>query len=679
MNRRNKRALDARQKAKQRRDAINRASRGCHNDGRTVGNRTSIQSREKHTTAGKDTNESSSAKCTPRKSFIFQSKSSSPAWDSYCKDDSCHQFSAEEKQARIQNKNNYLSFLRSEASKRKAKVEIEKRLQAELEQESGNSVVKSNDMAMKTNTLKRKPPVPRLSRQGRLGLSEISHSKLAKKDVPTYKGKSQSSSDALRLEIKGNKATTTRKECNPPIKSKDQKKSPTRHTQSEKNCNKSPKPPKISYLDFISKKPGKIAQSPQAGSPSPKATKNVTKQFRQHQEGIKLESQVKHEASSLDPSAEGDDDSKFRNQIERIVERAAEMVLKERHIIDKTKCKDAIAIPADTSKQSDSAVEVETVSTSPETGFKQSSDNSSSSTSTFLQFNAEDLQRRLSILEDRVKNVSSPKHRLMKFENKSEEKSGLALQCHPIVKRSPPADSPVNNGDDITSDTSCRRDPSSDASTISEVTTDFHLIHNRYTNFHRTDKGDQSLTTESCSSNSKHISDGDSSTEVFPRLQVQPMHLPSRLHTAGYHTLSQIDEGTSFSSFPTELFDGSDQKQMKYGMSAAMDTKRSNGAFSYQHSLSYSEDSLSDFFPRNQVVPTNFPEHKLSFSQIESHQPLTVQPDPNAGLMSPTEFIVEDDDEPPMPRGYEMQQNQRMCCLQHDNEAFDDDLFSLLG
>jgi len=114
-------------------------------------------------------------------------------------------------------------------------------------------------------------------------------------------------------------------------------------------------------------------------------------------------------------------------------------------------------------------------------------------------------------------------------------------------------------------------------------------------------------------------------------------------------------------------------------MSTATDTQRSNGAFSYQHSLSYSEDSLSDFFPRNQVDPTNFHEHKLSFSQIESHQPLSAQPDQNAGPLGPTEFIVEDDDEPPMPRGYEMHQLHQLCCLQHGDDAFDDDLFSLLG
>ncbi|KAL7473941.1 hypothetical protein ACHAXS_014308 [Conticribra weissflogii] len=677
VNRRNKRALDARQRSKRRQDGIGSASRDCRNDGEAVGNRTLMQSQKMPTTKGTDKKHSCSADCAPSKSSIVHSKRGSQMWDSYCKDESCHQFSAVEERARTQNKINYLSFLRSEASKRKAKEEMERKLQAEIQEENGKSFVKKDDQATKNSTSTRKPPVPRLSRQGRISVSGTTNSILTTNDCSTNEGESRSSSNAPRLLIEGSKATTARNA--PPPKSKDQK-CQTQHNQSKEKSNRSPKQPRMSYLDFISKKPEKLAQSPQAGSPSPKSTRNSTKQFKQ-QEEIKLESRVKYEASSVDENDQGDDDSKFRNQIERIVERAAEMVLKERRIADAANRKDSIATSADASKETD-AVDVETVTTSSGTDsgtdLKQSSDKPSASN--FLQFDADELRRRLSILEERVKNVSSPNHKLTNCENIGEEKTGSTCKNDAIVHGSPPGDSPPNNGHIMTKQTAGRQALSSESSTISEVTTDIHLLQHPHNNFHRTDRENQSPVTDSCSTRSNHISDGDSSTELFPRFHIQPMHLPRRLYNSLPPDLLQIDEGTSFSSFPTALFDEcSDQHQMNHRMSIATDTQRNMGDSSYQHSLSYSEDSLSDFFPRTHVEPTNFPGQRIDFTQIDLHQLVPLQPEPNAGQSGATEFIMAEHDEPPMPRGYEMYQSHQLSSLQHDGDVSDNDLFSLLG
>jgi len=196
-------------------------------------------------------------------------------WNSYCKHISHHKLSEDEEKARTQNNDKYVSYLRSEATKRKERKGSESNNDVERQQED-----------LKTSVRKRKPPVPRLSRLARSGQN--------KENVEN--GKQTSSRKDHNAEPLGNASENKLKESSEEAK------------------------PKLGYLDFIS-------------SNSQESSKDIKKQGKpdgRPKKAVSRSDETEKEPAD-EPSVDEDDESKFRSQIERIVERAAEMVLHEQH------------------------------------------------------------------------------------------------------------------------------------------------------------------------------------------------------------------------------------------------------------------------------------------------------------------------------------------------------------
>ena len=198
-------------------------------------------------------------------------------WDSYCKHISCHKLSENEELSRIQNKKKFVSFLRCEALKRQDRSPTKKEEVLEI------AVVR-----------KKKPPVPRLSRLARSG------------------GKQ----DNKENRENGKKTATSRQTA---IKCPR-----TQSEASEKDTIKDTIKPKVRYLDFISKK----ADTDEPPSKLSLEENTNTSKHKQISDSTDEKDEVSRRESNK-PDDDNDDDSKFRIQIERIVERAAEIVLKE--------------------------------------------------------------------------------------------------------------------------------------------------------------------------------------------------------------------------------------------------------------------------------------------------------------------------------------------------------------
>jgi len=206
-------------------------------------------------------------------------------WDSYCRHISCHKLSAEEELARNQNKNKYLAHMRSEASKRPDRNGLKKK-ERETQQKDAESSVRP-----------RKPPVPRLSRLAR-----------------SRKNKENQQNGQRPLSRKTTKGSCTSKEI-------------ALNEIGQTSVDNIPA--KVPYLDFISKK---IDETPNCSLTSSVSIGAVASPSLPNRSN----STDENESSTRSDSDEEDDDSKFRSQIERIVQRAANMVLEEQHRTQKS-------------------------------------------------------------------------------------------------------------------------------------------------------------------------------------------------------------------------------------------------------------------------------------------------------------------------------------------------------
>jgi len=179
---------------------------------------------------------------------------------------------------------------------------------------------------------KKKPPVPRLSKLARSG---------GKKDK----------------ENSNNQTSPSQPASNGNLKESDNKKITSTTT-------------KLRYLDFISEK--------QTGDESPSSPK----------ESVLVSEAVNSEKDNVN----NDDDSKFRTQIERIVERAAQMVLKDNTQTNSTSLDESTA--DDTNKTNDSSPRIDENKKQPNEAITDTGDSSSQ-------------KQRLELLEQQVRSMSS--------------------------------------------------------------------------------------------------------------------------------------------------------------------------------------------------------------------------------------------------------------------------------
>ncbi len=247
-------------------------------------------------------------------------------WDPYYKHASLHKLSEGEETARARNRSKFVSYLRVEASKR-----LERKGDT-----TDNEEHRLNCAAVIVR--QRKPPVPRLSHLAR---------------SREFKGNKESHPNDQQKQIR-------RTESKPVIFQGSL-------SRESKHMNEKKTKLKAGYLDFISKK----------------------SYYPQEQPLVRVEPG----ASQLNPnvnSEKEDDETKFCSQIQRIVERAAEIVIKEQndHRQKKISINDNIARAAVPSTQK---IKLESKE--------------------FFQLQ----NRKLSILEEQVSNIASsatPKNRL---------------------------------------------------------------------------------------------------------------------------------------------------------------------------------------------------------------------------------------------------------------------------
>lgn len=680
INKRNKQTLDAKKSTKKQQhhsydgDGIGRTfstSHAVNTDTKT----NSAKPREliqKQSTVGNRMhrrNKSINSKVSDNQHFIrpqppnSDSETDSPTWDSYCKHDSCHKFSAEEDHARTQNKKVFLSYLRSEASKRRAREKLEKKLHAEVQKENV-SVHHNKDKKCEAELSKpeRKPLVPRLSWLAR---SKPGSAKSNKKDTL--------SKDEIVFQPKLDRNLQVNGQKPPIISNSDHLKSgnlsgPKNESSSnkiEKNDGKSTEPsnPKLKYLDFISKK----IEKPAAASPKTNSSLSKTSSDFVASKKVDLDKPDNTDASVEDKNEE----DIFRKQIERIVKRAAEMVIEERRHAerDMISSKEASSSEADTSRKSSSIVEVETAVSSSPAKDKHSSVapicvRLDPGANLNMHAKTTDLQDRLYLLEERVKSVASPRSLFSEREKVDRLDNGQLLEAQK-TKRTINGRYFIATRDHLVH--------SSDSSQISGITEDFHLPQMTQSRTETTECNNHSQISDEYSSTSCFESECDSSTEVMPRMQIHPMNPPARRPLFDHYSkpkeqfLYSIDEysnTTSNPSFPTMSFDDSTHCET---VSHQIDTRMqhqdvlSNGAGSFCNT----KESFSEKVSIHRQVIEICPEE----AQIPTIYPSDVPSRP-----------VEWEEEPPQPRGHKVykQLYSQMSNQNEKSEVLAEDLFSLL-
>jgi hypothetical protein len=196
----------------------------------------------------------------------------SPAFDTYCQDISITKLSKSEAAARATNKQRFLNYMRAEQSKRATRNALEKKLQAELDDNGGSNSKQEGPAVVKP----RKPAVPRLSYFAKTG--QRTKSEMAK----MLKASSNDSKSKVN-EVDGEAV----------------------------------RPKTRSYLEFISKKPEKQVYLTPKQQHEKNSCSDVVKEPDQLQERGKLFEESNEESVV------------FRAKIEAIVQKAAAMVKAE--------------------------------------------------------------------------------------------------------------------------------------------------------------------------------------------------------------------------------------------------------------------------------------------------------------------------------------------------------------
>lgn len=219
----------------------------------------------------------------PNRPKQVESKTSKEVdFDTFTQSISTCQLSAGEREAKIRNKERFLDYMRSEASKREKRMTLEKKIKSELK--GGDDGTNDVHASESKNTKQKKPPVPRLSHMARTG-------KRTKSELAKLK------TQQLDKEITPGESNTTTKQ-----------------------------PKRKSYLDFISRKAEKprICQN-STGPLSP--AKKILLPIKDEVAAILETDKPKTVGAELIVNNSAEDG--FLTRIEGIVQKAAAMVMNE--------------------------------------------------------------------------------------------------------------------------------------------------------------------------------------------------------------------------------------------------------------------------------------------------------------------------------------------------------------
>lgn len=522
---------------------------------------------------------------------LGRSTTDEPKWDSYCQHISAVKLSNEEEQTRKSNKEKFVSLLRSRAAKRQQRVALEEKLKAEL----GIDDDKEN-IPEEVAPPKRKPPVPRLS-----GRSKANNVK-----PPSTSALKESPAPSL----------------------------------SNFDVNVTAKLSKVRYLDFISKERPQPSTKTFKGSRGNSNETDLTGERRRAASSTDKESSVTQDLRLCLGSSyvdDNDDDTRFRKQIERIVERAAEMVVAERTSKDTgdigNEIKDTEGTNNDNASNHNpiSTVIVETVDSSLGTT-KSLKNTIANEECPHLSH----MHERLSELEGRLRSVSSNT-----FNYELEEQHG--------------ASSPNDARDLIVGGKEVSILPSSsDSSQISEVTFQMPKPCPIGTQRRSLRRG---VDENSCSR--------DSSTEIVPRTQIQPTQVNFQHNMDDWVSATTSDPLRGIDVFSLSTFQPSDERETTVTSSSLKrDTTQT--------------DDVEPPGAQPPVQPTALTELQLcdldrAVTSCPEEAPLPlINP-----YLAPSREC--DWGEIPMPRGYELHENEDGCLRDDSDGLLADDLFSLLG
>ena len=501
-----------------------------------------------------------------------ESESVGKKWDTYCQHISAFKVSEEEEHAREQNKSKFTTYLRAESTKRR---------------EKSSHQPKKENVEVEPQVKQRKPRVPRLSRLARSRSRENNENKPSNNQTP-------------RLETKENR-----------------KSQETRADGKSEQVNAGIKPAKIRYLDFISKK---IDKSPKSSN---KDGSVVTNRSVVGERNATTEPRI-HDMEEVCDDNDDDDESTFRLQIERIVERAAEMVLSEQqqqqveHVTADVKCNTSTADSVPNNKN-------ETRRTPTDTG----QTNADTQMSTHHDLSRKKSQ--LDLLEEQVKSVSA---------SVVNDNDAMSMSSSWLEGSFPQHRPPVEN--------------TKPASII----------------FHETP------------------GDGDSLSEAMvPRNHTHPMEMPTWQMNHLLHDIdsssSAFDSAASEGSTaetqkrPSQLLQQL-IAHMQYGSgvpSLEGTSTSSSDLSSWNHAAS---ETLTEEMPRKQAQPTQGIQRQAELS-LQPHPELPPQVYPS---VEPSVMDVQWEEEP-LPRGYETASHLSQHCQGNGTKTngggLVDDMFSLLG